>query len=188
MAGNAREITDLIRMLAGTHDADAVIFIEATIKSVDKDTCVVLPVDGKISGEIEGVRLSTADNDGVKITPSKDSLVLVAITAKQGAYVLLTSDIDKYELIIDKDNKFTFSKDGWVWNDGKLGGMVKLNDVVGRLNKIEQKVNTIIAAFSSSPIAPTDGGAAYKAGLISAVGAALTPTKAKDIENLKIKQ
>lgn len=75
-----------------------------------------------------------------------------------------------------------------IFNEGNLGGMVKVNDMVSRLNFVEKDINTLKTAFSAWVVSTGDGGAALKAAAAVWYSQQLTPTKKADIENPKIKQ
>lgn len=75
-----------------------------------------------------------------------------------------------------------------IYNDGKLGGMVKVMEALKRWNLIENDVNLLKQAFAAWVVVPSDGGAALKAITAAWFGQALTPTTLTDIENPKIKQ
>ena len=74
------------------------------------------------------------------------------------------------------------------FNGGELGGMVKLNDVVTKLNNLEKDVNNLKAAFTSWIVVPNDGGAALKAASSTWAGETLEITVKADLENTKIQQ
>jgi hypothetical protein len=78
--------------------------------------------------------------------------------------------------------------DNIVFNNGTLGGMVKLNDLVNDLNSIKQDINNLKTAFSSWVVVPNDGGQALKTAAASWYGQSLTPTQPADLANDKIKQ
>jgi hypothetical protein len=91
-------------------------------------------------------------------------------------------------LAIHEALKILVNCDSIVFNSGSLGGMVKVEDLITRLNKIEQDVNNLKSVFSGWVPAPNDGGAALKSAAASWSGQQLTPTQKNDIENPKIKQ
>lgn len=78
--------------------------------------------------------------------------------------------------------------DNIVFNNGTLGGMVKVNDLVTRMNTIEKDINALKAAFSSWIVVPNDGGAALKSAAATWSGQQLTLTQNSMVENPKIKQ
>lgn len=91
-------------------------------------------------------------------------------------------------LMVHKALKILVICDQVVFNNGTLGGMVKLHDLVNKLNAIEQDINNLKSVFSSWTPVPNDGGAALKTASTSWYSQQLQPTQAADIENQKIKQ
>src|ERR1044072_7472352 len=65
-------------------------------------------------------------------------------------------------LMVDKALKILVKCDNIVFNDGMLGGLVKVNEVVNDLNAIKQDINALKAVFSGWSPVPNDGGAALK--------------------------
>ena len=91
-------------------------------------------------------------------------------------------------LSIHKALKILVICDQVIFNDGALGGLLKLNESVNRWNKIEQDLNILKAAFNSWVVSPGDGGGALKSAAGAWASQLLTPTTAADVENPKIKQ
>jgi len=89
-------------------------------------------------------------------------------------------------LVICDDIEFTSNK--IVFNNGQLGGMVKVQDLVNKLNTLEQDLNTLKTVFSGWSPVPNDGGAALKAAAGTWFSQHITPTQKSDLENTKIKQ
>lgn len=75
-----------------------------------------------------------------------------------------------------------------IFNDGKLGGMVKVMEALGRWNLIEKDINLLKQAFAAWVVVPSDGGGALKTITADWFAQQLTPTKLSDIENKKIQQ
>lgn len=71
---------------------------------------------------------------------------------------------------------------------GELGGMIKINDLVNKLNKIEQNVNKIASALNTWIPVPSDGGLALKNSVTAQAITNLIPTQKQDLENPKITQ
>lgn len=186
----SKEIRQMLRSLTGIDGKEFMEFIGGEIVSVDEKsrTCVVDCVVGESSIRIDPVRLSAEPNDGIIPVPAEGSIVVVAKTQRFGHYLFMTSDLDKWILVIDDKNSFEISSSGIVMNGGDLGGLPITSKTVSRLNNLENKVNLIISAIGAAPIAPTDGGATFKASLVSAIGAPLTPTIDQDIVNNNVKQ
>lgn len=91
-------------------------------------------------------------------------------------------------LMIHKALKILVICDQVTFNGGTLGGMVKVNDLVTRLNTIEQDINVLKTAFSAWVVVPTDGGAALKTAATAWYSQQLQPTQVNQLENIKIKQ
>jgi len=178
-------IKDLIRILAKSGEK---FYSEiARVKSVNSDrTCDVIPINGDI--EIYDVKLQAniSQNTGLVIYPKVNSYVLVSFLDKNNAFVALTTDIDKFEVIIG-DYSFTIDNSGIVFNDGSYGGLIKIADLVTKLNNIENDLNTLKGVFSGWVTAGGDGGAALKAAATTWYGQPLIPTTKNDLENKKVK-
>lgn len=129
-----REIAEAIAQLSGTQLADKVYLIEATVDSVDanKRTCDVTPVSGKITASIPNVRLMATVDDGFLCLPKTDSHVVVLMSTYVKPLVVQFSEIDKIIL-----------------RGGDLKGLVKIEDNVDRLNKIENLLNDLINKFNT---------------------------------------
>lgn len=74
------------------------------------------------------------------------------------------------------------------FNGGKLGGMVKVADIVTQLNNLENDINTLKSAVSGWSPVQYDGGLALKAATTAWAGANLQLTIRSDIENTAIQQ
>lgn len=75
-----------------------------------------------------------------------------------------------------------------IYHGGNLGGMVKVDDLVVKLNAIEQDLNNLKTIFSTWAPIPNDGGAALKSTASNWYGQQLKTTQKSDLENTKIKQ
>lgn len=123
------------------------------------------------------------------LTGSQASVVEIPELNTQCIICFRDSNIGRPQiLMIHKALKILVICDQVVFNNGTLGGMVKLNDLVAKLNTLESDINTLKAAFSSWVVVPNDGGAALKTAATSWYSQQLQPTKAVDLENPKIKQ
>ena len=97
---------------------------------------------------------------------------------------------DKCSKVLVKFNTQTLQIDtnGFVFNGGDLKGLVKLSDLITKLNNLENDINNLKTAFTSWLVVPSDGGSALKTISATWAGANLTPTVEADLENVKIKQ
>lgn len=139
-----------IQRLAGTYLKDIISIYACNVDSVDDGgrTCDCTPIGGDANTSLPGVLLCAENNNGFIIFPSVNSTVIVALSTRNTAFVLMYSDIDKVQFM-----------------DGSLGGMVITPKLVTRLNDIENKVNAIITwgasvtpPLATSPLIPTVSG------------------------------
>ena len=121
-------------------------------------------------GVYHNVRLQANPGNGVLIIPSDDSFVIVGRMSGGGGYIAMTSAVDSIQLL-----------------DGSYGGLIKIDDLVGKLNVLEQDLNALRDVFDNWVTVPNDGGAALKA-LLSPGWTVpqLTETENVDIENTDI--
>jgi hypothetical protein len=63
-----------------------------------------------------------------------------------------------------------------IFNNGNKGGLVNVNDLVIRLNNIENDINSLKTSLAGWTPVPQDGGAALKAAAGTWFGKTLTPT------------
>ena len=161
-------IRKAIRQLAGTDNIDGVSVFEATVLSVDEEnfTCEVETIGDNATTKIPDVRISAESNDGFKLVPKVDSTVIVTITKRGVAFVSMVSDVDRIVLL-----------------DGSYGGMVKISDLVTKLNNLENKVNDILSAFNAHTHAGVTVGSGSTATTTTPITGSLTPTNVTDIEN-----
>jgi hypothetical protein len=126
-------------------------------------TCTVKAIDTEI--ELTDVRLQTDPSNGVFLKPKVGSFVVVVPFQDFEYVVVMYSAIDEIILL-----------------DGSLGGLIKISDLVSKLNVIENKVNDLIgyinshshASNGSPPSPPYSGGN-------------LSNTTVGQIENPKVK-
>ncbi len=74
-----------------------------------------------------------------------------------------------------------------VMNGGEYGGMVKVGDMVSRLNAIEDDLNAIKRVFSAWKPVAQDGGAALHGAAAQWAAQSLTKTRVANIEDEKIR-
>lgn len=73
-------------------------------------------------------------------------------------------------------------------NGGDNGGLVKIEKLTERLNKIEQDINKLKTVFSTTwTVTPQDGGAALRTAASTWAGALLQETQVSDMEDDKVK-
>lgn len=168
------ELRQVISKLAGTHLVDKTHMAIAQVVSVDLQacTCTVDMVTGKTSASRLTVSLMADVADGLLLVPAVDSTVIIAWSDHMLPYVAMFSDLQ--DVYLDATGKITM-------NQGTEGGLVKVRDLVTKLNAIENKVNAIISSYNGhvhpDPVSGTTGTPTVP------ITGPLTPTQVVDIEN-----
>ena len=151
-----------------------------TVVSVDETerTCICQPIDD--SAEIPKVRLQAIFDQTVGIlnVPKVGSYVIVTFIDKRNSFVSTFTEL--YKILITTDLV--------EFNGGSLDGLVTVNELVTKLNNLENDINNLKTAFSTWVTVPNDGGAALKTATATWYAASLTPTVKADLENDKITQ
>lgn len=153
------------------------------VKSVNADS-MTCDIEIQNSPLKEDVRLRSVIDDneqGILIYPKVGSYVLVGLIDNNpaSAFIAQVSEVDKINFKI-ADIQL---------NGDALGGLIKINDLVGRLNKIEDAVNQLKGEFNGhthiSPPAPVSPVSTAPPTVPSAV--VLANTTVSEIENEKVK-
>lgn len=168
---------------------ERIVFIKlCQVKDIDEAerTCTCSPVNG--DADILEVRLQASMNSekGFVLFPKKDSFVYVGFFNKHSGIVVLTDEIDKAEITI-QNTTMVMDQDGVVFNGGDNKGMVILDKIIDRYNKIENDINSLKQVLSGWTPVPNDGGAALKLAAATWYGQQLQTTNASQIENDKVK-
>jgi hypothetical protein len=179
-----RKIISSIQKIAGTFKEDKVSIYLAEVKSIEGNTCTCYIEDDV---EVPNCQLQASVCDGLLIVPTIGSNVVIMTSIKNDNYVVQYSDIDSYYLQVG-DGSIEILNDGSITlNDGSFGGLIKIIELVTKLNNIENLVNDLVAKYNThthlvssvgSPTAPTT----------TTETNTLTPTQQADIENTKITQ
>lgn len=173
-------IEDLLRQFTRKEiDQENFYTIQGIATDVDevKRICNLEPFDTTIAKRT-GCRLQgiISNTNGQVLIPKENSTIAVTFFDNQKGYVSLFSELEK--VLVDVAL--------WQFNGGDLDGITKVNDVVARLNIVENDLNTIKAAFAAWLPVAFDGGAALKAITATWFGDTLTPTVKSDIEDPNI--
>jgi hypothetical protein len=177
------EIAEAIKKLAGMPEMP---FIIGEVDNVDGRTCTVNPVDG--SAAIENVRLNAySDGDqGLIISPKKGTYVIVGMISAVDTMVLMCFEIES--IILNMGNTTLSITDGEIlMNGGENGGMIVIENLVDKINAIENDINSLKQVFSTWVTVPQDGGAALKAASASWSANQIVNMQTADIENAVIK-
>jgi hypothetical protein len=110
---------------------------------------------------------------------------------KLGTNVLLTFRDGNTErpqlLMVHESDELLMKYDKVIFNDGLLGGMVKVDDLTTKLNNLEDKYNSLLQILQtiSIPLAPSG---TYPFAPLFITELPLVPTRKIELENEKIKQ
>lgn len=174
------DIRQAIRMMA---QSGAEIYNKiCVVDSVDEDarTIECTPIDE--GAPLLGVNLQAnqEQEDGIVSFPAVGSYVLVGFISPSVATVLMASEVTKTmmkigdtEMTIEdgsvkikvKDSTVEFDGTNTVFNGGSEV-MANAQELQKQLTTMSGRIDAIINAISSAPIAPMDGGATFKASLI----------------------
>lgn len=171
MSGQNRDLTEAIRTLSGM---DQLTYESMICKVTDIDTtkftCTCLPIDG--SADFIEIPYNVGAVKGFVLEPKDGSYVALTTTSETTGFVSMVSEVN--QIYLNGDNE---------------GGLVKVQDLVTKLNDLENKVNSILSTIGTSwtPV-PNDGGAALKALFnLSPLNIPLQLSTQTELENIKIK-
>ncbi|MEI8111180.1 MAG: hypothetical protein WCH59_09345 [Chitinophagia bacterium] len=206
MSADAK-IRDAIQMLSGIKGESKIQFALGVVESVNVPDriCAVTAISGNESVTFENVQLMASIDDGILLIPSIGSTVIVAYSTFNQPFIALFSGLDKVLLVAGENNasiqidengllleiadtKLNISNGLMQFNDGSLGGLVKVIELTQKLNNLENKVNSLISVFNSHVHTGVTTGAGASGTTPTTVTGTLTPTQRADIENTKIKQ
>jgi hypothetical protein len=162
---------------------------EGTVTAVDKAarTC---EVDRDDLPDLMEVRLNAileAGDDLVTIYPKVGSKVLCLIinNDQSDAYVIAATDIEEISGQIG-EMTFVWNADGFVFNGGENGELIKINDLVSKINTIEQDINALKQVLTTWVVAPMDGGLALKTAAAAWMAQTIIQTSVDDLKDDKI--
>lgn len=171
MAKDTQDIGDLIRKLVENNEE--VYSLPCTVVKVSGEVAELAPLNG--DANIFGVKLIAGTSTSpLLITPTKDSVVIATFLSKDTAYIALCSEIDSVAIRGDQ-----------------YGGLIKVEDLVSKINGLENKVNALIAKFNAHTHITTATVLVGSPGVISPTLTPETPiapvTLKSDLENTKVK-
>ena len=129
--------------------------------------CDCTPINGDAT--FLDVRLQAGAGNGVVMLPTLGSTVIVQPINDVTGYVAYYSNLDSIKFL-----------------DGSYGGLIKIDDLVDKLNTIEDDINDLKTLFSTWVVVPSDGGAALKTISTDWSSKKLDNTEKIEIENDKI--
>lgn len=183
-----RSISDAIRMLASKTLTDELYWMAATVNSVNEEdrTCAVTAISGHAQVQLPDVRLQAEVSDGLLLIPKVNSTVFVAYTRANEPYICLFSDVDRVLLVVGQ-SMVEITNDGKIQlNDGSYGGLIIIDQLVTKLNALENLVNDLIAKYNTHTHQGVQTGAGTSAPTLSIETGTLTATERTDLENSQI--
>lgn len=141
--------------------------VVCTVDSVDvtKKTCYCLPID-ESKADIVGARLMADNKTGFFLVPKVGSIVIVSYISNELTYVSMFSEVDEIQL-----------------NGDNFGGLVKIQELIDKLNNLENAFNQHLALYNTHTHAGVTSGGSSTA-IPSAVDTnVLTPTVKTELEN-----
>lgn len=163
-----RTIKDAIRQLAKT---DGVHYsVLCTVKDVDttNNICDCEPLDG--GADLLEVRLMAQNETGFLIVPKVDSVVVVTMLNKYTGYVAMFSEVEEIRL-----------------NGDNYKGLVKVDDLVDKINGLENLVNNILTTLKTTTIPLAPSGTYPFAPLYASLNNITPITTVSDLENTTVK-
>lgn len=167
----ASEVTAYLRKIVGIEDLSYSQL--CTVVSVDESemTCEVTPIDE--GANFKDVRLM-ADNSntssGIYFKPVVGSVVMISPQDDVTYFVSMFSEVEE------------------IWLHGsQYNGLVKVAELVDKLNNLENKVNDIISKFNSHTHTGVTTGGGASGTTATVVSGTLTPTNQSEIENETVK-
>ena len=116
------------------------------------------------------VKLQAEVSSGALYIPKIGSVVIIQQTSSASAYVSMFGELDEI-----------------VFMDGDNGGMVKVSELVQKLNDLENDVNSLKQIFAIWVTVPNDGGNALKLASADWYADLLTPTTEDDLADENVK-
>ena len=162
------DIRQAIQALSGFNDLTFE-GIPCTVSDINTTemTCTCTPING--DAEFFDVLLNADADKGFTLIPANNSVVIVQQPSQATEYVSMVSKVDQIYLAGDAN-----------------GGLVKVQDLVSKLNNLENKVNSLIVACSSQVVTLAPSGLFALAPFFTSV-TPLTPTQQTELENQTVK-
>lgn len=168
MAQDSQDIGDLIRKLVENNEE--VYSLPCEVVGVSGNLAELAPLNG--DAKLLNVKLIAGTSaTPLLITPTTGSVVIATFLSKDTAFIGLYSEIDSVEI---RGNQY--------------GGLIKINDLVSKINQLENKVNDLVTKFNAhTHITTATVAATAVPGIIAPVTTPETPiaptTQKVDLEN-----
>ncbi len=143
----------------------------AKVLSADGETCCV-DIDGLVLSDVQLRAVVNGEESGILITPKTGSYVTVADLSGDLTRTVVVgfSEVERIKI-----------------NGGHNGGLINIEDLVERLNYIEDKIGDLMDIFNDWVPVSQDGGAALRTALIPWYTGQIKKTRREEIEDEKVK-
>jgi hypothetical protein len=173
-------IQEAIKMITQRELARSEMYcVLCTVNSVDTSerTCEVTPLNGK--ADLFDVRFQAelSLTEGLFIEPKVNSTVLVAFINSVQAAVVMCSEIENIYIDTQGDT---------IFNGGTYDGMVKVGDLVTKMQQVEGKVNDVLTALQGIVIPLAPSGTYSFLPIFSPITTINPLTQQSDLENTKV--
>jgi len=169
--GYTENLGDLIRELV--KGEEEIYSKVCKVVSISGDSAELAPLDG--DANLLSVKLisGTAETPFL-VVPEIDSVVLATFISRNTAFISLCSEVKEIQL-----------------RGGEFGGLVKVGDLLGKINSLEEKLNSLISKYNTHTHITTATVLSGPPGIIAPPTAVDTPiapiTQREDLENKAVK-
>lgn len=126
---NTQNIGDLIKQLVANQEETY--SLPCKVVSLEGDLAELEPLNGD-PNLLDVKILAGAAEFPVRLTPVIDSVVIATFLSKDTAFISIYSEIETVEL-----------------RGSQFGGVVKVEELVNKINRLEDKVNDLITKFNA---------------------------------------
>lgn len=160
-------IADSIKLLSNKKDNNY--NVVCTVKSFDstENTCYCLPING--DADIFGVRVISDNKKGFLLIPKVGSVVIVSFLDNALPFISMFSEVDKIEI-----------------NGSNYEGIVKVNELVTKINSLENLINNILTTLKNTTIPLAPSGTYPFLPLYTAFSNIVPITNKNDLQNPKV--
>jgi hypothetical protein len=183
----AEQIRERMKQMHNKGHYDTSAIIAGVVSAVNGIVSIDVDVDGVIYNDVQLQAIGDGSGVSLIIVPQKGSAVLIGNVEHGTNYVLISAD--KADKIIAKqadDMYIEVAKNGIKLNGDSNDGLVKIKDLVSKVNGIEQKINDLITACTTQVVTLAPSGAFPLASFFTSV-TPLAPTQQSELENTKVK-
>ncbi len=162
--------------------------VAGSYNSADMTVSVLLSCDDDVATEDIVNNVVVSNDLGLTMIPADNSFVLVAEVDGSGKFgVIKCSELASLTVKVG-DKSLLINGDGVVMNGGSLGGLVKIEALVSRLNGLESLLNDLISKFNAHVHSGVQTGGGVSGITTSLEGGSASVTNRSDLENTNVTQ